>query len=158
MNMIFVVCAVSGGTILACQTALSVLGLTRNLELDAPDKGDASTESSLASSDEAGVFPDQFMVNIDPEETVSTRARLCSWRSPGAAMAAFGLAGTVAETNRFPPTQTYAIAAAAGVVAYFVASLFMRMFYAWKWDEDFDLEDANCIEIGSDEGGAETRC
>ncbi len=131
MTAIFVICAVLGGTILVCQTVMTLLGLAGDsLHLDVPhDPGhdfggdlpaDAMADTHVdlgsgASHSEAA--PDGQMAHgpTPPgDHGSSSLFAMISFRTVVAAMAFFGLIGLAAESAGVAPELVLAAAVCAG--------------------------------------------
>jgi hypothetical protein len=146
MNMLFIVSAGLGGTILVCQTVLSVLGLGLDHHLFPeesarndcdPRKGDAEF---VGESDLPATMP------VQPGSTERNRVTSCGmarFRASAAGLTFFGLMGNAAEASRFTTLQTFTTAIAVGTMAFF--GMLLLMHQTAKWAIEVHTEDSDPV-------------
>jgi hypothetical protein len=138
MATLFLICAAVGGTILACQLVMTVLGFAGDMvDVDVPDDLDGGGDLDLGGDVDAGgdVSAD---VDVDTdaggvaEHDTTWLAGVFSFRTLVAALTFFGLAGWAAWGAGFSPPLQVVIALAAGAGAMYGVYYLMRTIYSLK--------------------------
>jgi serine/threonine protein kinase len=133
MNDVFDLCAVVGGTLLACQFLLALLGLGHH---GADSGGEASHD--FGGHDHGG---DQHGAHdADHESQVSWFTGLLTFRTVVAALLFFGLAGRTADAAEVDPTTALGVGLAAGAGALFLVAWAMRSLYRLRADGTVRIE------------------
>ena len=135
MTAVFVVCAAVGGTILACQVVLTLIGLGGEaFDIDV-DGGDAGHDLGGDFHGDAGT---DFHGDADSGGHAGDHAGsswvfgVLSFRSIVAALAFFGLAGLAAESTNASTPTVIVVAVAAGIAAMYGVYFMMRTLYRLK--------------------------
>lgn len=153
MTTFFLICAVIGGTVLACQFVMTLIGLGgEGGNLDAGGAAGDVGDAGIGAHDVIGAHevdvPDHADVHVahahsaDSEQGHDAQGHhgstwlfgILSFRTLTAAIAFFGLAGWAAETAELSPPTQIVIALASGAAAMFLVHGVMRMFF--KLSED----------------------
>jgi membrane protein implicated in regulation of membrane protease activity len=141
----YMVCAVVGGTVLLCQFALTLLGLTddfADLADDVPDDADIghalgdSSAGTHTTGDTAHHHGSTWLFGV------------ITFRTAVAALTFFGLAGLAANANEFPPATELLIAVLAGVAAMYGVHYLMQTLHKLRADGTARIEGA-VGEIGT---------
>ena len=137
MLPVFLICAVVGGVILACQLVMTVLGFAGDMvDVDVPDDLDGGGDLDLGGDVDAGDMSADADVDGDAggeAHLVTTwLAGVLSFRTLVAAMTFFGLAGWAASGAGFNVAMQVVIALAAGVGAMYGVYYLMRSIYSLK--------------------------
>jgi hypothetical protein len=114
MTMLYTACALLGGTLLACQFLMSLLGLGHHHDIgghDVHDVGHHDAEHDASTSWLVGVL---------------------TFRTVVAALTFFGLAGRAATAAELPAESAFGLALAAGAGALFLVAWLMRWLYGLK--------------------------
>jgi hypothetical protein len=117
MNTLYTGCALLGGTLLACQLLMSLLGLGHHHDVGGHDFHDAGHHGDAQAEHDA---------------TTSWLVGVLTFRTLVAALTFFGLAGRAAAAAEMPPGSTFGLALAAGAGALFGVAWMMRSLYALK--------------------------
>lgn len=124
MESVFLVCALAGGTLLAWQVLMSLVGL--------------GGEHGLEVDHEVGLDHDighEAGHGVGHEHASSVFVGLLTLRTVTAALTFFGLAGLAALSSRpDEPVQSLGIALTAGVGALLLVATMMKMLYRLKAD------------------------
>jgi hypothetical protein len=159
----FVVCAVVGGTVLACQFILSVMGMAGH-DVDIPD-GDGIHGDSIPSDGVVGHDVDSGGVghtgaggsaaggNVDAESGHDAGGHhgstwlfgILSFRTAIAALTFFGLSGLASLSAGLATSSTLTIAIASGFGAMLLVHAVMRMFS--KLAEDGTIRIARAVGV-----------
>ncbi len=134
MATLFLVCAAVGGTILACQLVMTLLGFAGDVvDVDVPDDIDGGGDLDLGGDVDAGgdVAVDGDVADVAHHDT-SWLAGVLSFRTLVAALTFFGLAGMAARGASFSVPMQVVIALAAGVGAMYGVYYLMRSIYSLK--------------------------
>jgi hypothetical protein len=144
MTTLFIICAVLGGTILVCQTLLTLLGLAGDsMHLDLPhdvghDVGGDFHADAGGLHDAAGHADSAAADGHDapPQDGhgSSWLFAMISFRTVIAAMAFFGLAGLAARDAGFAPPAVLGLAASAGFGAMYGVYWMMQCLYRLRSD------------------------
>jgi hypothetical protein len=135
MSTLFMLCAVVGGTLLACQSLLTLLGLGGHNDL-----GD--------STDLAADHPDDLSGGHHGDggphhgHHSNSVFQILTFRAVVAALAFFGLAGLAARSAQWDDTAALAAAVAAGSVALWSVHKLMRLIARLRVDGTVRLHDA----------------
>ena len=117
METIYLVCALVGGTLLACQFLLAALGLGGHHDVGGHDLHDVSGHDAHA--DHAD--------HTDHADSLTTWfVSLLTFRTLVAALTFFGLAGLAATREWGETRATFLVALAAGAAALFLVATLMR--------------------------------
>jgi len=134
MATLFLICAAVGGTILACQLVMTVLGFAGDMvDVDVPDDLDGGGDLDLGGDVDAGgdVGVDGDVADVAHHDT-SWLAGVLSFRTLVAALTFFGLAGMAARGANFSVAVQVLVALAAGVGAMYGVYYLMRSIYSLK--------------------------
>jgi tRNA A-37 threonylcarbamoyl transferase component Bud32 len=123
LRQLYTICAVLGGTLLACQVVLSMLGLGHHHDIDG-----GGAEHDIGGHDHHG--GDQ----ADHEAQGSWFVGVLTFRTIVAALLFFGLSGRAAEAANLELPTTLAVALAAGAAALFGVAWMMKMLYRLRAD------------------------
>ena len=137
LDILFLVCAVVGGTVMVCQFLMTLLGMSDDGGMDADggdlDAGggefDGAAETDLSGPDGSGDHHTTISDASDSEYQHTDSSwlfGLLSFRALVAAMAFFGISGKAALSADKTPLMSLAIATAAGVAAMFGMVWLMR--------------------------------
>jgi hypothetical protein len=145
MWYMFVVCAAFGGTIMVCQTVLTLLGLAgESLHMDVPhDVGHDVGADLHADGDTGGDFHgdaggDAHVEAVDAAHAAghaehghgsTSLFKLLSFRAVVAAITFFGLAGLAAQSAELSPIVVLAVALAAALAAMYGVYWMMQLLY-----------------------------
>jgi len=136
MTSVFLICAAVGGTILACQLLMTLLGFAGDMaDVDMPDDLDGGGDLDLGGDVDAGDVSVDADVDGDAGDAhpdTSWMAGVLSFRTLVAAATFFGLAGMAARGAGFSPPLQAVIALAAGVAAMYGVYYLMRSIYRLK--------------------------
>jgi len=138
MWTMFLICAVFGGTILLCQTVLTMIGLAGDsVDVDVPHDaghdfgtdvhGDAGIDVHVEAAD--AMHPGQGAEHVEPGHGTLGFFKILSFRTLVAAVTFFGLAGMAGLSAGVEPLGSLAIAMAAGLAAMYGVFLMMRTLY-----------------------------
>ncbi len=127
METIFTVCAVVGGTLLACQFVLSLLGFGDHHDVGGHDfhVGDHAVGGHDGHDGHTG--------GHDHDES-SWFAGVLTFRTITAALTVFGLAGLAGHHEGLAPAQCLALAVGAGAAAMLLVVTLMRTLYKLRAD------------------------
>jgi membrane protein implicated in regulation of membrane protease activity len=115
MTVLFVLCAVIGGTILVCQFVLTLVGFGQDVgELAHDVSVDVHTDASAETHDAAGQHGSSWLFGV------------ISFRTLVAASAFFGLAGLAAESAGFKLPQQLLLATGSGAGAMFAVHYLVK--------------------------------
>ena len=117
MTMLYGGLALVGGTVLLCQTALTLLGFGVDADLDGGDADFDADGPGAGGSDAHGG---------DSDHGHSSLVGAISFRTLTAAATFFGLTGLLGGELHWPAWQTFALALAAGTAALFAVHAVMR--------------------------------
>jgi hypothetical protein len=138
MATVFVICAAVGGTILACQLVMTVIGFAGDMvDVDMPDDMDAGGDLDLGGDvDAGGDMALDADVDADgggiAQHDTSWLFGVLSFRTLVAAVTFFGLAGLVARGADVGPVMQLGVALAAAVGAMYGVYYLMRTIYSLK--------------------------
>ena len=139
MNLFYIVCSVSGVTLLACAATLSALGLGSGCLFSEEETEEVGQE--IESTSASGLRPlvsDTARPAESAQELIKTG--LNRVRSLGVAIVFFGLTGWFGDAGQFTTIQTAALSLLVGVVAYFAAG-----FLTWiQLDETVRHQEIGC--------------
>lgn len=145
MFSVFLLSAVVGGTLMACQFALTLAGLGGGSDFDADEHGDglsgadAGHDATLGDHDAAG---GDHGAAVEDQHHSSALFGILSFRTLVAALAFFGLAGLAALSEGWTVTQACVAAGASGFAAMYGVHSLMRGFTRLKSDGTVRLRDA----------------
>lgn len=161
MTTFFLICAVIGGTILACQFVMTLVGLGGEVgHLDADgtvgDLGDAGAAAhDVIGAHEIDV-PEHADVHLAHAHAESEQGHdsgghhgstwlfgILSFRTLTAAITFFGLAGWAAQTAQWSQPSQVVVALASGAAAMFLVHGIMRIFF--KLSEDGTIRISRAI-------------
>ncbi|MEX2560992.1 MAG: hypothetical protein WD403_13810 [Pirellulales bacterium] len=125
--IVYSVCAVVGGTVLACQFLMTMLGLA---DVDLPD--------DLSSADGA----DGADVSHGGHHGSSWFVGMLTFRTLMAAVTFFGLAGLAGNSAQLPNELTLVVALAAGAGAMYMVHWMMQLLHKLKADGTARIERA----------------
>jgi hypothetical protein len=111
-------CALLGGTLLACQFLMSLLGIGHHHDIGGHDFHDAA--HPLGGHD------------ADHDASTSWLVGILTFRTVVAALTFFGLAGRAAVAADLSPESSFGLALAGGASALFLVAWLMRSLYALK--------------------------
>lgn len=136
MGTLFLICAVVGTTIMVCQFALTVLGLTDVDDFDTPDvQPDADVAAFDSTSADAG------HAHQGHHRGPNWLFGVISFRTVVAAMAFFGLSGLAARSaNLRPDWLPLAIALATGWAAMYGVHWIMRTLFKMRSEGNARIE------------------
>jgi len=130
----FLICAVFGGTILLCQTVLTMIGLVGDsTDVDVPHDaghdfgGDTGVDAHVETAD--ALHPAHGTEHVEPGHGSVGFFKILSFRTLVAAITFFGLAGMAGDSAGLEPLGSLAIAMAAGLAAMYGVFLMMRTLY-----------------------------
>jgi hypothetical protein len=127
METLYTVCAILGGTLLACQFLLGALGLGHHHDVGGHDLSDAGGHD-LDGHDGAAEGDHE----VGHATQVSRFAGALTFRAVVAGLTFFGLAGRAAEAAEVPPGESFLVALGAGAAALFGVAWLMRAMYRLK--------------------------
>lgn len=140
MTTIFTACALVGGTVLVCQTFMTLVGMSGDHDLDSDahgDAGGADYEAAADGTDAAGE------AHVEHHHHGSTWFfGIVTFRTVVAAVAFFGLAGMASLSNNLGEGPSLAIAAAAGFAAMYSVHWLMRQLMRLRADGSVRIERA----------------
>jgi hypothetical protein len=131
MDTVFLVCALIGGTLIACQFLLSLLGFAG--EHDAADHG---------GDHDAGGHDGGAHDHGNTEHSSTWFFSMLTVRTVAAALAFFGLTGLAAHRAELDELPTTMLAVAAGVAAFFLVGYLMRFLHKLNVDGTVRIERA----------------
>jgi membrane protein implicated in regulation of membrane protease activity len=141
----YMVCAVVGGTILLCQFALTLLGLTDDFGAIAGDvPHDVDAGAALAGHHGDGNLSDPAAHHHGSTWLFG----VITFRTVVAALTFFGLAGLAAQSNGATPAMEFVIALAAGAAAMYGVHYLMQTLHKLHADGTARIEGA-IGEIGT---------
>jgi hypothetical protein len=123
LRQLYTLCAVLGGTLLACQFLLSLLGLGHHHDIDG-----GGAEHDIGGHDHHGGD------HADHESQSSWFVGVLTFRTIVAALLFFGLSGRAAASSELEPGTTLAVALAAGAAALFGVAWMMKALYRLRAD------------------------
>jgi serine/threonine protein kinase len=129
LRNLYTICAVLGGTLLACQTVLSLLGLGHHHDLGGEAGHDFAGHDHHAGDHEA-----------EHDTQASWFVGVLTFRTVVAALVFFGLAGRAAAAADIDPGPTLAVALAAGAAALFGVAWMMQALYRLRADGTVRIE------------------
>ncbi len=132
MEIVFLSCAAVGGTLIVCQFAMTLLGLGGGHEFASAehiDVGDGSVSHDAGHGNESTWFLGVLTV-----------------RTLSAALAFFGLVGTIALRSQLPPVNAMLLAIGAGAFAVYFVSWIMKLMLKFNIDGTVRIDHATgCI-------------
>jgi serine/threonine protein kinase len=128
MKDLYLICAVLGGTILAFQFLMGLVGLGHHHDLgDSHDLGDNHDFHDAGAHEEAGHAGGDHEDHATEHERAASRfARILTLRTLVAGLTFFGLAGRAASAGQLPPAPSFLIALGAGAGALYGVAWLMR--------------------------------
>jgi hypothetical protein len=134
----FLICAVFGGTILLCQTVLTMIGLVGDsTDVDVAHDvghdfggdvhGDAGVDLHVETAD--ALHPGHGVEHAESGHGTVWLFKILSFRTLVAAVTFFGIAGMAGDSAGLEPLWSLAIALAAGLAAMYAVFLMMRTLY-----------------------------
>ena len=136
MDTVFLVCALIGGTLIACQFLLSLLGFAG--EHDAADHGGDHD----AGGHDAGGHDGGAHDHGHAEHSSTWFFSMLTVRTVAAALAFFGLTGLAAHRAELDELPTTVLAVAAGLAAFFLVGYLMRFLHKLNVDGTVRIERA----------------
>jgi hypothetical protein len=134
METLFIVCAVVGGTIMVCQFALTLLGITEIDDFDTPEVHADSDVSAAEAHGDAAVEP----THHHGEHRL---LGVISFRTLVAAATFFGLSGLAARSAGLQPAWVpFVIALAAGWGAMYGVHFLMKTLYKMRSEGTAHIE------------------
>lgn len=141
MTTLFLVCALFGGTLLICQTVLTLIGLSGDHDL-AGEAGDHDFGHDLAGHD-GGDHAHGSEHGASPGHHSSTWFfGIVTFRTVVAALTFFGLSGMAAHSSEVAPVPTLAIAVASGFAAMLAVHWMMKQISRLKADGSVRIDHA----------------
>ncbi len=136
MYLVFMVCAILGGTILVCQFVLTIIGMGDHgdASLDVGDAGDVGGIGDVGHVGDVG-----HDVSVDGHDAAGGHGStwlfgVISFRTLVAASTFFGLAGLAAQSANLPLVAQLLIALVSGVAAMYGVHFLMRSLYKLSTD------------------------
>jgi hypothetical protein len=130
MMQVYNLCAVLGGTLLACQFLLSLLGVGHHHDMGGEGGHDLGGHDHHGGHDAEHETQSSWFVGV------------LTFRTIVAALVFFGLAGRAASAADLAPGQALAVALAAGAAALFGVAWMMRALYRLRADGTVRVERA----------------
>lgn len=151
MNLCFIICAVCGMIVLACQTIASVLGVGELLTFANED--DDSDEAADAISGKPGEMPGLESASSTGDDIPLPRWRRALTRigAAGLAIAFFGLMGCAAEATHLNTPSILGAAMLSGLIAYFVGLYLLSRTAIQPFDESNVTDDGDPVAYAVDE-------
>jgi hypothetical protein len=113
MDILYLICAALGGTLLVCQFVMSVVGIGDHHDVGGPD---ADLDHDVHHGDHGA----------GDDHSHSWFVGVLTFRTVVAGLTFFGLAGLAGLAREFPPLLTLLVAVAAGAGALFLVAFMMR--------------------------------
>ncbi len=157
MNAVYDLCAVLGGTLVACQFLLSLVGLGHHHDIGGSAGAEHEFGGADAGHDSAG---HDHSTDTDHEAHSSWFVGLLTFRTIVLGLAFFGLAGRAASAADIEPGPSLVVALAAGGAALFGVAYLMRSLYRLRADGSVRIERAvGCcgtvyLSVPAQKGGA----
>ena len=139
MATLFLICAAVGGTILACQLVMTLLGFAGDMaDMDVPDDMGGGGDLDFGGDVDAG---GDLALDVDVDADAGGAADhpdtswilgVISFRTLVAAVTFFGLTGMIARGANASPTLQVIVALAGGAAAMFGVYWLMRAIYSMK--------------------------
>jgi hypothetical protein len=126
--IVYTVCAVLGGTLLVCQSLMTLLGLGHHHEIGGADHDIGGHDVH------GGVHGGGERHEVGHDQETTGHVNLLTFRTLVAALTFFGLAGRAAGASGADPRLTLVLALAAGAGALFLVAWLMRTLYGLKSD------------------------
>lgn len=148
MTALFSACALLGGTLLICQTLLTVIGLGGDHgfgdEVGGHDFGGHEAGGHEAGSHDAasGQSSTSGQSNSNGHSSSTWFFGIITFRTVVAALTFFGLAGLAAQSNQLATTPSLAIAVAAGFVAMYSVHWMMQQLSRLRTDGSVRIDHA----------------
>ena len=130
MEMVFLICAIIGGTILACQLVMTIAGISDD-GMDVDDLPD-----DIAADDGGGVVDDHT------HHDSSWLFGIISFRTIVAAITFFGLVGMASATSGASPVTSVLLAVVAGLAAMVGVHRMMLLLSQLREDGTFRIKNA----------------
>lgn len=142
MTTLFLVCALFGGTLLICQTVLTLIGLGTDHDFS-HDGGDHDIGHDLGGHDGSGNAHAAGHGTASPTQHSSTWFfGIVTFRTAVAALTFFGLAGMAAHSSDLSPVPSLAIGVLAGFAAMYGVHWMMRQIARLKTDGSVRIDNA----------------
>ena len=155
MYLCFVICAVSGITILACQITLCVLGFgDRSPFPDEESTRDSASDVFSGESDGTSLATPTEADGSSDAYVESSRLTLIRVRAIGLAITFFGLMGCAADASQFTIYPALAAAFLVGFTAYLVGVLLIKPTALLPFDESmtpFDVGNGDEVSAADDD-------
>jgi hypothetical protein len=142
MTTLFLACALFGGTLLICQTLLTLIGMSGDHDFD-HDGGSHDFGHDLGGHDASGD------TEAAGHDTASSAHHGSTWffgivtfRTAVAALTFFGLAGMAAHTSQVSPVPSLAIGVLAGFTAMYGVHWMMRQISRLRADGSVRIDNA----------------
>ncbi|MBC8116717.1 MAG: hypothetical protein H7062_20170 [Candidatus Saccharimonas sp.] len=142
MTTLFLVCALFGGTLLICQTVMTLIGLGGDHDFS-HDGGDHDLDHHLGGHDASGASSG---TNHDAASSAQHDSTwffgIVTLRTAVAALTFFGLAGMAAQSSDLSPVPSLAIGVLAGFAAMYGVHWMMRQISRLKTDGSVRIDNA----------------
>lgn len=159
MSTVFLFCAVIGGTFLACQIIMTLLGMGGDGHVDVSgDMGDVGDLDLDVGGDvhvDAGGDVSHVDVSSDAHgggdhgggdgnghDDSTSNFRVISFRTGVAGLTFFGLGGLAADATNAPPVMVWGVAIGCGAAAIYAVYWMFRLLYTLKNDGTIHITNA----------------
>ena len=146
MTTLFMICALFGGTLLVCQTVLTLIGLSGDHDLAGDggghDFGHDFGGHDAAGHDAGGVAHGADQPNSAGHHDSTWFFGIVTLRTVVAALTFFGLSGMAAESSEVAPIPTLAIAVLSGFAAMVAVHWMMKQISRLKADGSVRIDRA----------------
>lgn len=133
MATLFMACALFGGTLLICQTLMTLMGLGSDHEFG----GDTDADAGVEFEHDGGAAD-----HVEHAHGSTWFFGIVTFRTVIAALTFFGLAGMTSLTNQFDEGQSLFIACGAGFAAMYGVHWLMRQLTELRVDGTVQIEQA----------------
>ena len=141
MTTLFMICALFGGTLLVCQTVLTLIGLSGDHDLFG-DGGDHDFGHDMGGHDAGGDAHSADQPNSTVHHDSTWFFGIVTLRTVVAALTFFGLAGMAAKSSEVSPIPTLAIAVLSGFAAMVAVHWMMKQISRLKADGSVRIDRA----------------
>jgi len=141
MTTLFMICALFGGTLLVCQSVLTLIGLSGDHDL-AGDGGGHDFGHDLGGHDANGDTQGAGQSNSAHQHDSTWFFGIVTLRTVVAALTFFGLAGMAAQSSEVAPIPTLAIAVLSGFAAMVAVHWMMKQISRLKADGSVRIDRA----------------
>lgn len=133
MATLFMACALFGGTLLICQTLMTLMGLGSDHEFGGDTDADAGVEFD---------HPGEAADHVEHAHGSTWFFGIVTFRTVIAALTFFGLAGMTSLTNQFNEGQSLLIGCGAGLAAMYGVHWLMRQLSELRVDGTVQIDQA----------------